>query len=163
MKKNNGIINLSSLNSLSITDKILKCNEKISKYGLIVSKEQAIKLLETRNDTLQRTDRVEFTDGIIDVLITTFASSKYITQNNLEEMINNLIEIFYYYKNETLDELDDYHIITLMKELFENKCYGEFELLNSELDKIAYDIRCGRIDYTDIRDDLEGFDFELPL
>lgn len=163
MKNNNILVNILNSNGLAITNKILDCNDKISKYGLTVSKEQALRLVETRNETLQKTGRLEFTNGIIDVLITTFASSKYITQENLETMTSDLIEIFYYYKNETMDELDDYHLITLMKELFENKCYGECDLLYSEQEKIAYDIRCGHIDYTDIRDDLEGFDFELPL
>ena len=48
---------------------IKKCNEYTSKYGLILSDNQINNLLERRKETLEKTGRIEFREGIIDKLI----------------------------------------------------------------------------------------------
>lgn len=141
------------LNQNAISE-ILKCNENTSNYGLVLSLEEAKELVETRNNTLKSYGRVEFGGGIINKLIEAFCDSAYITQKDYSCILNELLETFYYYKNETLDQLSDDELIDLMRDYFNNNCHGSIELLqNRELDKIARNIRFGEENYEDIIED----------
>lgn len=123
---------------------IIKCNEYTSKYGLSLTSTQALELVNTRSEALSNNGRIEFGGGIIDKLIKVFCDSSFIWQDNYEETIHQLIDTFYYYKNESLDSLSDDDLILIMKKYFETSCYGSIQLLqNRELDKIAHDIRFG--------------------
>lgn len=144
--------------SQSAVDEIIKCNETTSRYGLVLSPHEAKELVETRNNTLKDHGRVEFGGGIINKLIEAFCDSPYISQKDYPSILHELIETFYYYKNETLDELSDDELIDLMKDYFNNKCHGSIELLqNRDLDKIAKNIRFGEYEY-DSEDKDDGAD-----
>ena len=124
------------------TMELLSCNEATGSYQLQLTKEDAELLVDTRNDALKMTDRLELGGGIIKKLILTFKDSPYISQYHYALIISELIETFYYYKNEMLDEISDDDLIDLMKELFDKRCHGCIELLQGrDLDKIARDIR----------------------
>ena len=129
------------LKEKSITE-IMTCNQATDVYQLILSKEDAIYLIDTRSDVLQATDRLELGGGVISKLILAFKDSPFISQYNYRETIGELIETFYYYKNETQDEISDDDLIDLMKALFDKRCYGSIELLQGrDLESIARDIR----------------------
>lgn len=49
---------------------------------------------------------------------------------NYVETLHELIEIFYFYKNETLDLISDDELIKFMKNSFDGKCQGSLELLS---------------------------------
>lgn len=143
--------------------KVIKCNEYTYQYGLTLSETQAKELIQTRNLALKSNGRVEFGGGIIDKLIKEFCDSPFITKYNYAETIDELIEIFYYYKNETLECIGDDELLSLMKEYFDNNCKGALELLqNRELDKLAHNIRFGVADYANVKDEkpVELFDEE---
>ncbi len=140
--------------SQSGVDEIIKCNETTSRYGLVLSPDEARELVETRNDTLKGYGRIELGGGIINKLIEAFCDSPYITQKDYTNILNELIETFYYYKNETLDQLSDDELIDIMKDNFNNRCHGSLELLqNRDLDKIARNIRYDEDDYNNIDED----------
>lgn len=82
---------------------IKKCNEYTSKYGLILSDNQIDNILERRKEILKETGRVELREGIIDKLIKEFCDSSYMNQENFANNLYELTEIFYEYKNETMD------------------------------------------------------------
>ena len=141
------------LNKLAITE-ILNCNEITSRYGLLLSKAQAQDLVVTRVESLSGNGRIEFAGGIINKLIIEFCDSPFISQYNYANTLNELIEIFYYFKNETLDEISDDDLILLMKEYFDVNCKGSIELLqNRELEALAHNIRYGVSDYEDVYKD----------
>jgi len=124
------------------TMELLSCNEATGGYQLQLTKEDAELLVDTRDDALKMTDRLELGGGIIKKIILTFKDSPYISQYNYATTISELIETFYYYKNEMLDEMSDDDLIDLMKDLFDKRCHGCMELLQGrDLDKIARDIR----------------------
>jgi len=77
--------------------------------------------------------------------------------------LNELIEIFYYFKNETLDQISDDELISLMKKYFDQSCQGSVELLqNRELVALAHNIRYGISDYAGLCEDTdEAFDEEI--
>ena len=131
----------------SIAD-LIQCNEETLPYQLQLTKEEATLLIETRNEALKIADRIEIGGGIIKKLIHIFKDSPYISQYNYAETISELIDTFYYYKNETLEEISDDDLIDLMKELFDGRCQGAMELLQGrEMDRIAHNIRFNDWDF----------------
>ena len=108
---------------------IKKCNEYTSKYGLILSDNQIKNILERRKETLKETGRVELREGIIDKLIKEFCDSPYMNQENFANNLYELIEIFYEYKNETMDLITDDELIKFMKNSFDGIAQGVLEYL----------------------------------
>lgn len=149
----NEIINLFENNSLEkqVFDEIIECNEVTRDYGLKLNEEDVKEIIKTRNIALEKSGRIEFNGQIINKLIIAFRDSPYISQHNYSETINELVEIFYNYKNETLDFIGDEELIEIMKEYFDNYCQGSLELLEGKvLYKIADNIRNGVKDYTNL-------------
>ncbi|MBU3133675.1 hypothetical protein KPL40_14680 [Clostridium gasigenes] len=155
MKK---IINLFESNLLQkeIFNDIFKCNEVTVEYGLMLREEDVKEIIETRNVALEKSGRIEFNGQIINKIIITFCDSPYISQYNYGDTINELVEIFYNYKNETLDYISDDELIEIMKKYFDNYCEGSLELLEGKvLYKIAENIRYGVKEYTNIDNEKE--------
>ncbi|WP_342343327.1 DUF6323 family protein [Ruminiclostridium herbifermentans] len=50
-------------------NEIMKCNDLTVKFGLILTEEQAIELVETRSYALKQNGRIEFGGGVIDKII----------------------------------------------------------------------------------------------
>lgn len=127
---------------------IVDCNDKTQAYHLALSEKDAEMLIATKNEVLRKNSRVEFGGSVISKLILGFYDSPYISQHNYVETIDDLIETFYYYKNETLDEISDDDLIQLMRELFNKRCYGSIELLqNRELERISHNVKYGIWDF----------------
>ncbi|MEL7660782.1 DUF6323 family protein [Acetobacterium wieringae] len=133
---------------------VLLCNKITADYALVLSEEQALELVETRSDSLKNVGRVEFGGGIIEKVILTFANSPYISQHYYAEIINDLVEIFYYFKNETLDLMSDDDLIGTMKKYFDGVCQGSLDQLKfRELERVARNVRLGiDPDYNDLYD-----------
>ena len=75
-------------------------------------------------------------------LITAFCDSPYMNKQNYSETLERLLEIFYYYKNETDERLSDNELIDYMKTFFNGSCEGSLELLESrEMDSLARALR----------------------
>jgi hypothetical protein len=141
----------SNLLGKQVFNEIFQCNEVTREYGLKLSEEDVNEIINTRNIALQKSGRIEFNGQIINKIITAFCDSPYISQYNYGDTINELVEIFYNYKNETLDYISDDELIEIMKENFDNYCQGSLELLEGKvLYKIADNIRSGFKDYTNL-------------
>lgn len=111
---------------------ILRVNDEISQYSLRLSEAQARALAEEGAASLKNCGRVEFGGGVADKLLLAFCNSPYLLQENLEETMGQLIEVFYYFKNETGDLLSDEVLIRFMKKSFDGPCGGSIELLAEE-------------------------------
>ena len=112
----------SSLIQKQAVDEIEKCNDFTSRFGLTLSRQNAIELVETRTLSLRSYGRIEFGGGVIDKIIKEFCDSPYISMHNYVETLHELIEIFYFYKNETLDLISDDELIKFMKNSFRFFC-----------------------------------------
>lgn len=127
---------------------LMQCNEKTESFGLSLTEEDAHELVLCRNASLKKYRRVEFGEGILDKLIFTFCDSQYINQENYREIMEELQDIFYSFKNEAMDLLTDDELLTFMKEQFEEICMGDTEYLESTcLPRFASAIRSGDRDY----------------
>ncbi|SHJ94657.1 hypothetical protein SAMN02745163_02898 [Clostridium cavendishii DSM 21758] len=134
-----------------VFNEVLSCNELTREYSLKLSDADVKEILNTRNIALKKTGRIEFNGQIINKIITSFCDSPYISQYNYSDTINELVEIFYNYKNETLDYIGDEELIEIMKEKFDNYCQGSLELLEGKvLYRIANNIKSGFKDYTNL-------------
>ena len=117
---------------------LMACNDYTKQFGIQLSEKEALDLVKERRENLIRQER------IITKLIFTFCNSAYIYQDNYVETIQRLQEIFYLYKNESLDELTDDELLEYMKEQFDGKCQGDLDYLeDTALEAFARKIRCG--------------------
>lgn len=104
-------------------------NELSSHFSLALTGEQMLQLTEQRFQTLKSTERIEFGAGVLKNLVTAFCDSPYITQQNYEETLGELQDIFYHFKNESEDGLSDDELIEAMKSVFDGKAQGSLEYL----------------------------------
>lgn len=140
-----GLISFNSnLIKKQAANEVTKCNNYTEKFGLALSHTQAMNLVETRYISLQNNGRIEFGGGVIDKIIKEFCDSPYVYQSNYEQTLHDLIEIFYYYKNETMDLITDEELIKFMRTSFDGVCQGSLELLSErELYGMAKNLRFG--------------------
>lgn len=152
--------------------KVVKTNETTKQYGLSLTEQDAELILEERKNSLAEQKRVEFGEGIAAKIIYEFCDSDYIHQSNYVDTIIRLQEIFYLYKNEMQDEITDDELLHLMKEQFENLCFGDLDYLESTcLAYFAEAIRAGYGGYKGSDgygeyskfDDVKRWDYELYL
>ncbi|WP_419824688.1 DUF6323 family protein [Anoxybacterium hadale] len=136
---------------------IIRCNELTSRFGLALKESEALELAKTRSDVLEAVGRIEFSGGVINKIIEEFCDSSYLNQSSYAETLNALVEAFYYFKSETLDEMDDDELISIMKQSFEQSCRGSVDLLMSrDLENLSRRIRFGLTDLNDLSKDLSG-------
>lgn len=165
----NWMILLQEQNQLS---KVIKTNESTEQFGLSLTEQDARLILEERKNSLVEQKRIEFGEGIATKIIYEFCDSDYIHQSNYVDTVIRLQEIFYLYKNEMQDEITDDELLHLMKEQFENLCFGDLDYLeNTCLANFAKAIRAGYGGYKGSDgygeyskfDDVKRWDYELYL
>lgn len=142
---------------------VLSCNEKTKKFGLNLTTQDAQRLMACRRDTLKIQKRLELGGGILPKLIETFCDSQYINQTEYVDILEELQEIFYLYKNESEDKLTDDELMEFMKEQFEGICYGSLEYLSETcLERFSRAIRAGYCGYIngDKKDEYDKFSEE---
>lgn len=121
-------------------------NDYTQKFGLVLNEEEASLLFAERREVLKKQQRVEFGEGILPKLIFAFCDSPYIYQDNYAETLGRLQEIFYFYKNESMDEFTDDELIEAMKDLFDGECQGSLDYLeDTGLERLARNARYGLV------------------
>lgn len=124
--------------------RVMQTNQSTQRFGLILTEQDAKRILDERKKSLLEQRRIELGEGIVPKIIYEFCDSGYIDQNNYADTIIRLQEIFYLYKNEMQDEITDDELLHLMKEQFEEICFGDLEYLESTcLANFAQAIRAG--------------------
>ncbi|MGN0152483.1 MAG: DUF6323 family protein [Wujia sp.] len=130
------------INEQNMIQKIVSTNQFTERFGLTLSEDEAQLLVTERKNSLREQGRVEFGGGILEKLIFQFCDSPYIRQDNYVETIERLQDIFYLYKNESLDELSDDELLEYMQAEFNGACAGDLDLLeDTALEDFARRIR----------------------
>jgi hypothetical protein len=146
-----------SLKELGIHE-VLKTNCVSCKYGLLLTLSDANEIIEARNQAIKNHGRVELGIDTVKKIITAFCMSSYINPEYYVSTLNELIDTFYYMKNETEDIIPDDELINLMQEFFNNSCRGSVDLLkNRELTLFARNLRSD-IDKSDFYEKEDDFD-----
>ncbi|WP_196000401.1 DUF6323 family protein [Clostridium sp. 1001271B_151109_B4] len=140
----NFALTIQNMKKKQLAMEIKKCNEVTMKYGVTLSDIQIENLINKRFESLKGTGRVEFGDGILKELIEAFCDSPYIIQENYEETLEELQDIFYFFKGEAMDQIADDELIEFMKEYFNGECQGSIEYLSgTNLEELCRDTRYG--------------------
>jgi len=130
---------------------IRQCNEFTIKNGLVLSEPEITQLVESRKNALEKSGRIEFGGGVIQKIIMEFADSPYINQDDYAEILIELQEYFYYFKNEVLDLISDDELIKKMKKYYDDVCQGSLDYLKSTmLENYSRDLRYGTNKYENI-------------
>ena len=136
---------LKSLNSnLQITqeNEILNLNEKSQMYGLSLNKEDVKEIINSRDNTLKSYGRIELDISITKMIIENLYKSQYTDKDDYVYVINDLHEVFYYLKNETLDQISDIEIIEIIDEIY-NNCSGRIDIVQEKCEEFAKNYRWG--------------------
>ena len=150
----------------------IKTNETTERVGLYLTEQNTKLIVAEWKNALAEQKIIEFGEGIATKIIYEFCDSEYIHQSNYVETIIRLQEIFYLYKNEMHDEITDDELLHLMKEQFENICFGDLDYLESTcLANFAEAIRTGYEGYKNSDgygeyskfDDVKRWDYDLYL
>ncbi len=130
-----------------VVREIMRCNDFTRKFSLSLTGEEVKALLLTRAESLKACGRIEFSGGVIIKLIRAFCDSPYITSENYAETLHELIECFYFYKNDTLDLCSDDEMIAFMENSFNGPCQGSVDLLRErEMEKMSVRLRYGEFE-----------------
>ena len=136
---------LKSLNSnLQITqeNEILDLNEKSQIYGLTLNKEDVKEIINSRDNTLKNYGRIELDIGITKMIIENLYKSQYTDKDDYVYAINDLHEVFYYLKNETLDQISDIEVIEIIDDIY-NNCSGRIDIVQEKCEEFAKNYRWG--------------------
>lgn len=125
-------------------EKTLSCNERTERFGITLTGRDAVILVKNQQEILKRQRRIELGESILPQLIETFCDSEYVNGDNFTETVMELQDIFFLYKNESADRLTDEELLYVMKELFEEVCFGSAEYLKETcLERFARAVRAG--------------------
>ncbi|WP_322395597.1 DUF6323 family protein, partial [Clostridium perfringens] len=97
-----------------------------------------------RGYSLKTYGRIDLNMDVTKKLINKIYTSQYTDKDDYVEIINDLQDIFYYFKNETLDEISDHEIIDIIVEFYE-KTSGRIDNVQNLTEKFALDYRLGRV------------------
>ena len=141
----------------STVREIVSLNTLSSQYGLSLQGRQAEELIASQRLSLCGADRMDFSGGIAGKIIAGFCSSPYLQQENYVEARCELVDIFYYYKNELPSGLSDEGLVRLMRKLFDGVCGGSLEMLaNGDLNALARGLKTGEFDPQDESEESDG-------
>ena len=109
------------------------CNRVTERHGIMLSQQDIQALVLGRLDALQETERVEFGGGVAKDLVLAFAGSAYVSQEDFVETVLELQDLFYEFKNESLEQIPDDDLIGKMRSLFDDVANGDLEYLAEAL------------------------------
>lgn len=106
-----------------------ECDSLNRQHGLMLTEQDVVGLLQLRAEALRVTGRVEFGGGILPRLIRAFCDSPYVDEENYAEILGELQDAFYYFKNESQDRFSDDELIEFMRRAFNGRAEGSGEIL----------------------------------
>lgn len=112
---------------------LASCNQVTVRYGLCLSGRDVQALVAGRLEALETTDRVEFGGGAVRELVLGFCSSPYLSQDTFVHTILELQDLFYEFKNESLEQIPDDELIETMRSLYDDVAHGDLEYLAEAL------------------------------
>ncbi|NTW27794.1 MAG: hypothetical protein HGA39_00285 [Coriobacteriia bacterium] len=109
------------------------CNTTIECYGLSLSSADIQALVVGRLEALRESERVEFGGGVTKALVLAFAGSPHVSQSTFAQQILELQDLFYEFKNESLEQVPDDELIGKIRSLFDDVAEGDMECLAEAL------------------------------
>ena len=135
---------LNNNNLIAIKNQILEINDKSVDYGLVLSPKDVEEVIKSRKDSLKTYGRIDLNMDITEKIMEILYTSQYTDKDDYLELISDLEDIFYYLKNETLDEISDNEILDKISEFYE-KTSGRIDNVQNLAEKFANDYRLKRV------------------
>jgi len=137
---------------------LVDLNAKANNYGLTITENIAREISVHRQAALIENERVELKSDAITRLTSAFLQTRYINQEDFAETMGEIINLFYYIKNETGFFFTDDELIKEMLKVFTETCFGSLELMQGKgLEKI---LRKDKYDDKRIWNDYENKNWE---
>lgn len=99
-----------------------------------LSKEEVKGLIINKNKILKDNGLIEINNNVLKILIEYFSNSSFIDRSNYNEILNELVSVFYSYRINLSNRISDEEIIKYLYYNFENTCNGEIILLYDKFD-----------------------------
>ena len=109
-------------------DSIIKLDNK--NY---LTKNMISELIINKNNLLKSIGLIEINNNVLKLIIKYFSLSSYIDKYNYNEIINELVEVFYTYRTYLSNKISDKQIIEYLYYNFENTCNGVVVLLYDKM------------------------------
>ena len=109
-------------------DSIIKLDNK--NY---LTKNMVSELIINKNNLLKSIGLIEINNNVLKLIIKYFSLSSYIDKYNYNEIINELVEVFYTYRTYLSNKISDKQIIEYLYYHFENTCNGVVVLLYDKM------------------------------
>ena len=139
-------------------EQLVDLNAKANNYGLVITESVAGEIAIFRSKALAENERVELKSDAAARLTSAFLESRYINQEDFSETMGEIINLFYYIKNEIDNRLSDDDLISEMLKVFVETCFGSLEIMQSKgLEKI---LREYKFDDKTIWNDYENKNWE---
>lgn len=119
---------LEILNNNEDIDSIIKLDNK--NY---LTKNMVSELIINKNNLLKSVGLIEINNNVLKLIIKYFSLSSYIDKYNYNEIINELVEVFYTYRTYLSNKISDKQIIEYLYYNFENTCNGVVVLLYDKM------------------------------
>ena len=95
------------------------CNERSARFGLQLSERGMLEIARQREQALLEHGRIELSGSVLPALIEGFCDSPYLQQEDYETTLLELLDAFYYFKNECGEQLTDDELIAAMRERYD--------------------------------------------
>ena len=120
--------------------KLIKLNDESINYGLVLSENDVNNIMKHTNETLTKIGCIETSTSSLEKIIEIVYSSPYTDKENYVENINDMQEIFYYFKSEVLDLISDDEVIEILEKTYEDK-KGEMFQIQGAIDDFAKEFK----------------------
>lgn len=127
------------------SEKLMLLNEKIMRYGIVLTQKQAELIASAEREHISETERIVFGEAASVGIVKKFARSSFADESDFAETAAELVGIFYTIKEETDDGIPDSELIEMMFDCFENMCGGSLEMLSGRgVEAICDAVRSGK-------------------
>jgi len=133
-------------------------NETGARFGLRLSEQGMLEIAQARTRALVDHGRVELGTSAVKSIVDGFCDSPYLMQEDYEATLLELVDAFYYFKNECGEQLTDDELIQAMRERYDAYDGSVEAVIGTSLESLCRARRFGfeedeREDNDDDRDD----------
>ncbi|MDP4093129.1 MAG: DUF6323 family protein [Bacillota bacterium] len=110
-------------------------------HGLEITLKDAAEIIDARNRLLQTYGRIEIDLEVTKILLQKLFTSPFISREEITQATQEILDIFYFIKNETEDGIGDSDLIDRLLYMFNGDCHGSIELLKSTAEALTREIK----------------------
>ena len=130
-------------------------NARSARFGLTLSRRAMLEIAKKRERALVEHGRVELGASVLPAIIEGFCDSPFLMQEDYETTLLELVDAFYYFKNECGEQLTDDELIAAMRERYDAFDGSVDAVIGTTLEALCRARRLGLDDQESLREDDE--------